>query len=143
MDNKRSTLKFKDHDLFIDMIYNLIPDKRLMLLRAHPYYEELRDKNEPFKSKTLISVTVQDESMFNRIKFEFIKFIKTLKNPENRVADWEWRDKDGLPDWDKLERLVEKRKTREEKAKEFNDELQIKKDCERFGVEYFGPLRDL
>lgn len=143
LSSERASLEFGGKTLFIDMIYSIIPSKKLILIHSHQYYDEFRDPDDDIKGSTLIPVTVKDDNLFTRIKFEYIKHIKTLPNPEDRVADWEWRDKNGLLDWDKFERLVEKRKTREEKSKEFNDELQIKKDCERFGIEYFGPLRDI
>lgn len=88
-----------------------------------------------------MAVTIPDPEIFNRIKFEWIKFIKTKPDPEDRVADYEWRDENNLPDFNKLERLIESRKTVAEKKKEFEEELEIKMACEKYDIEYFGPLR--
>lgn len=143
MANNRSQLNLMDKVLFIDMIYDLIPDKRLMLLRYHEYYKELADPSPKFPGMTLIPVTIKDPKMFERIKFEYIKHIKTLPDPRDRVADWEFRDENGLPDFDRYDRLVEKRKTREEKAKELQDEIELKKQFDKYKIPYIGPLNYL
>lgn len=141
MSNKRLSVDINGTTLFMDMIYSLIPKKRALCIRSHEYYMHLAATKED-RQHGLIFFKVDNDVLFNRIKFEYIKYIKSLPNPEDRVADFECRDENDLPDFDKMDRLIEKRKTRDEKAKEFNDELEIKRLCEKNNVEYFGPLRD-
>lgn len=138
----RAMIDYQGYDLYIDMIYNLHPDGQVMFIHYHDYYEPLRDPKCDIPKGQLIVHTVKDKKTFDRIKFEFIKHIKKHPNPEERVADWEWRTKDNLPDWDKFDRLVERRKTRTEKAQEFKEELEIKQKCEEYGIEYHGPLKE-
>ena len=139
---QRSSVQFNGIDILIDTIYNLIPDKNMVLVRKHNYYLPLVNLKDQFEGSTLYSFIVDDEKVFTRIKFEFIKHIKKHPNPEERVADWEWRDKNNLPDWDKFDRMVEKRKTKAEKEQEFKDELELKQLFDKHGLEYFGPLRN-
>lgn len=93
-------------------------------------------------SKWLYTTETQlDQKEFNKFKFEFIKWLKQRVDPQDRVAEFEYRDEHGLPDWDKQERLIEKRKTRAEKERDLQDELLIMKLSKKAGVEYYGPLR--
>lgn len=136
---KRMVLKInlykKELDLYMDMISNIIPDKKLLIMHYHDYYKQWIDESSRVPHCSLVTVTVPDPDIFNKIKFEWIKWIKTDPNPDNRVADWEWRTERGLPDFDKLDKLVESRKTRAEKQKEIDDELELIKECERLGVD--------
>lgn len=131
----------KEVDLYIDMIRDIIPSKRMIILHPHEYYISICDDPRSPLIKYGMAVTIPDPEIFNRIKFEWIKFIKTKPDPEDRVADYEWRDENNLPDFNKLERLIESRKTVAEKKKEFEEELEIKMACEKYDIEYFGPLR--
>lgn len=141
---QRAVLKLvlynKNIDLYIDMIRGLNLDKKTVILHPHEYYKDICDEPTNPLIKYGMQVTIYDADIFNKVKFEYIKHIKTLPNPEERVASFEWRDENGLPDWPRFERLVESRKTREEKRKEFDEELEIKKACHRLGIEYNGPL---
>lgn len=139
---ERVLLSFKDLDLYIDMIYSLIPSRRVMLIRYHPYYASISDKQNIIPKGCLIPVTVDDEKEFNKIKFEYIKHIKKAKNPEDRVADFEYMDTRMIPDFEKMDRLIEKRKTREEKAQELKEEIDIFQLCTKNRIEYFGSLRN-
>lgn len=130
-------------DLFIDMIKDMIPWRQGIVLHYHEYYRGLSTTPEDPLLKYGILIEGISDQDFAKIKFEWIKFIKTRPNPDDRVADFEWRDKDGLPDFDKLERLIERRKTREEKQKELLDEMELKKAFDKHGLEYNGPLKDL
>lgn len=143
---KRPVLKInlynKNIDLYIDMIRTMDPTRKTMILHPHEYYLPICDDPKCPLIKYGMQVTIYNDQLYNRIKFEYVRYLKTLPDPEDRVADYEWRTEEGLPDFDKLERLIEKRKTAEEKRKELMEELEIKKACERFGIEYFGPLRE-
>lgn len=138
----RINLYEKNIDLYIDSLITVYPDKRAILLKYHPYYMQISDDPKDSLNKYGIFVTIPDPVTFNRIKFEYIRHIKTLPSPEDRVADYEWRDEQGLPDFEKLDRLIEKRKTAEEKKKELMEEIEIKRACEKYGIEYWGPLRE-
>lgn len=142
---KRIILKInlykEEKDLYMDMIYNIHPDKRLLLLHHHAYYIDIADATPQIEMDTLIPVTIPDPTLFNRIKFEWIKWIKTDPNPENRVADFEWRDSNGLPDFKKLDKLIHSRKTIDEKQKEIDEELALIKEMDRLGVDS-GPSKE-
>lgn len=141
---KRMSLKINlynyELELFMDMITSIIPDKRMLIMHRHEYYNSWYDTGEKFPVTTIATVTVPGPELFNKIKFEWIKWIKTDPNPDNRVADFEWRDANGLPDFDKMDKLIASRKTREERQKEIDDELHIIKEMERLGVDS-GPSR--
>ena len=115
----------------------------MIVVHPHEYYADICDDPKSPLIKYGMQITIYNDQIFNRIKFEYVKHIKTLPKPEDRVADFEWRREDGSPDFDKLDRLIEKRKTAAEKEKEFKEELEIKKACEKYGIEYFGPLREM
>lgn len=139
--SNRPSVEFNGLTLYMDMIYSIEPLHRSVTLRAHEYYYPLIKKPGDH-CHGLIFFKVDNDILFNRIKFEYIKFIKTLPKPEDRVADFEYRDENNLPDFDKMDRLIEMRKTRDERAAELKDEIEIKQQCEKFNIEYFGPLRD-
>lgn len=125
------------------MIKDIDTRRRVILVHPHEHYLNVCDDPNSPVIKYGMQITIPEESMFNRIKFEWIKFIKTRECPDDRVASFEWRDENGVPDFEKLERLIERRKTIEEKRIEIEEELKIKEDCEKFGIEYFGPLREM
>ena len=70
-----------------------------------------------------------------RFKFEHVKYIKTLPNPEDRVADFEIRDKNLLPDFDKERKLIESRKTREERQAEIKEDMYWIGEFEKAGLD--------
>jgi len=86
-------------------------------------------------------VMVLDQKEFNRILFEAKKYLKEKEDPEDRVFEYEWQDDDPIRSLDKLDRLIEMRKTKVEKHEELKFEIWIKEEQEKLGLEYFGPLR--
>ena len=131
------TVEFKGILIPAVYIYDLIPEKKRVIIR--PHLDLLPHVDDPDR-KHLQTITV-NEREFESFKFGFLRYLKTMKKPEDRVADFEYRKADGLPDFDKLDRLIERRKTRAERDQEFQDELWIKNECEKYDIEYLGPLR--
>ena len=132
-----------DVQVFMAHVLDLIPEKRQMLLRATRRYYEIADDMDDPLSEHVIKVTIDNQKLFNRIKFTLIKYLKSLPKPEMRVLDFEFRDSNGLPNFDEFERLVESRKTRLEKESELQEELELKHQFEEAGLEYHGPLRSI
>jgi len=138
--SNRDSIIYNGHEIFIDFISMIIPDKKAIVIKPHRAYLPLADNpNDPL-IKYGIFVTITSDQALKDIKFKYINYIKTLPDPDDRVADFEWRDKNGLPDFDKQERLIERRKTRAEKQKELDEEIEIKKACEKHNIKYYGPL---
>ena len=139
---QRPSFEFKEKEIFMDMIFGLLPKDKAIILRPHNYYRSIADNRRDPMSKHLLKVILESQEQFNRLKFEFIKYIKTLPKPEDRVMDFEYENEKGLPDFDKMRRLIEMRKTREEKSQEMQEELRIKKLCKDLGIKYNGILQD-
>jgi len=121
-------------------ILDLNIQEQRIIVEASDHYRPIIEDPHHVLNKHVMKIHVADKMKFNKIKFSYIKYIKGRPNPDDRVADFEFRDKRGLPDFDKLERLIEMRKTREEKQTELDDEINIKNLCEKHNVKYHGPL---
>ena len=133
-------LTIKDTAIKVSDILGIVEASCKVILRSKSDYLEIADDKNDMLSDVVIGVTLCKKD-YRKVKFEFIKYIKTLSDPEDRVDDSECKDENGVMDFAKRDRLIESRKTREERDLEFAEEIQIKKDCERFGIEYFGVLQ--
>jgi hypothetical protein len=85
------------------------------------------------KEDGLIRVKTLKDKEFNKYKFELIKWLKKRPDPEDRVMRFETMD-NGVWSYDKEQRLVEARKTREEKRAELNDEIWLKQELKKRGI---------
>lgn len=60
-----------------------------MLLKSDDYYmmwSDMKDKTR----EILIPVKIEDETVFANLKFNYLKWVKSDPDPDNRVADFEW-----------------------------------------------------
>ena len=118
-------------------IVSLNPKRLSVLVRSR---RMLHQEIAYFRVGDLIAVECKDDVEFNEIKFEFIVHIKKRPNPDDRVASFEYEGEDGIPDLKKMERLIEMRKSRAEKQKEYDDELELMQLFKKHKMPYFGPL---
>lgn len=124
-----------------EWIYEVVPHMRAVILRKCPVLKitEMAEK----QIGSLILLKLDSDKELQDAKFEHVQHIKKSANPSERVADFEYRDNEGFIDFEKMERLINQRKTRQEKQKEINDELSIMKKMEERGIEYNGPIKDM
>ena len=113
----------------------VIPWNRRVLLKPFKMYAELATNLNCSSIRYHICVDDVEDTDMSRFKFEHIKYIKTLPNPDDRVADFEIRDKNGLPDFDKERRLIESRKTREERQAEIKEDMYWIDQFEKAGLD--------
>jgi hypothetical protein len=137
MQRPPSKIKLGEIEIFTDDVIDLIPGQETVLLKARRMYLPLVDKID---NKYVFVAKIYKKIEFNKFKFDYIKEIKTRPDPEDRVADFEWRDANGLPDFDKRDKLVEGRKTRKEKQQELDFEIWYYKEVKKRGWPYYGPL---
>lgn len=130
---------FKGITIKPEWIYSIIPHKRSIVLKKCPVLKlvEMAERQEG----TLILLKLDTDKELQDAEFDHITHIKKSKDPANRVADHEARDENGFLDLSRYERLVEMRKTPDEKAKERAEELEIFYQCKKRGIPYFGPLQ--
>lgn len=139
----RNSVDINGMDVFVDMIQTVISHKQAVMIEHHEYYLELADNPKCSLIKYGIFVTITDKQRMSDIEFKFIRMLKNKKDPEDRVADFEWHDENNIPDFDALEKLIKRRKTRDERQKEIQDELEWKELVEKHGLEYIGPLMEM
>lgn len=122
-----------------EWIYQVIPHMKSVVLRKCPVLKltEMAEKQDG----TLILLKLDSDKELNDAKFEHVQHIKKSPKPEDRVADHELRDDDGNLDLSKMDRLVEMRKTPDEKLRERKDELEIMNEMKKRNIEYNGPLK--
>lgn len=120
-------------------IVSLCPKRLSVLIRSK---KMIHQEVAHFRMKDVIAVKCKDELEFNEIKFEFVAHIKKRPRPEDRVASFEYENEDGTPDLEKMERLIEMRKTRPEKQKEFDDEMELMQLFKKHKMPYYGPLME-
>lgn len=126
---------YQDIEIIPEDIKAIIPWNSRLLLRPIKKYAPIASNLKDTSIRFFVVVDDIDEESIRRLKFEHIKYIKTLPDPADRVADYEIRDADGLPDFDREAKLIESRKTRKEKEDELNEDMQLIKDCERLNLD--------
>jgi hypothetical protein len=141
--SNRDSITIDGHKLFIDYIMMIIPSKKAIVIHPHESYLPLADDPKDSANKFGIFCSISSDQVLKDIKFKYINYIKTLPNPEDRVAAFEYKRDDGSPDFEKMDRLIERRKTRKEKQIELNEEIETKKLCEKHRIKYYGPLSHL
>lgn len=139
---ERVSIEWKGFEIYIEDIEGMVPRKNMILVKKSPYYDEIIESEHQIKFSKISAIVINKTRTYDRVKFEYIKHIKKSDNPDDRVADFEVEDEFGFPDFDRLDRLIEKRKTKEERESELSDELYIKNECEKHGLEYYGRLRE-
>lgn len=113
------TSEFNDFDIPFDRVMDLNPEKCGIIYLVEP-------------GKVNMKVVPKDE--FLRYKFELIKWVKKKDSPDDRYFHFE-TEINGIWSYEKEKRLIEARKSREEKAKELQEERDFKKMCDAMGVE--------
>lgn len=132
-------MNFRGIEIKPDWICSVIPATRSILVRTRLLVlHELAVK----KHGDLIIIKLDSDKELEAAKFEHIQHIKKKPNPSDRVADFECVHEDGGFSFEKQERLIEMRKTREEKAAELKDELELMEKMKKAGIEYNGPLKN-
>lgn len=122
-----------------EWIYQVIPGMRAIILRRCPVLKliELAEK----QYGTLILLKLDTDKELQDTKFEHVQHIKKNLKPEDRVADHEIRDDEGYLDFEKMDRLIEMRKTSSEKEAERKEEYQLMLEMKKRNIPYYGPLR--
>lgn len=126
---------YKDINIEPHDIKCVIPHNKRVLLRPLRVYADLASNLKDSSLQFFICVDNVEDADMTRFKFEHIMHLKKMPNPEDRVADFEWRDDNNLPDFDKLDRLIEKRKTRQERQAEIKEDMYWIEQFEKHGLE--------
>ena len=79
------------------------------------------------------NMRILDKKEFLKFKFELTKFIKKHPDPEERYYPYEVQE-GGCYSIIKEERLIESRKTREEKNKDMDYQNWLRAECKRIGI---------
>lgn len=80
-----------------------------------------------------VKIMILSDQAFYKYKFELIKWLKKRPNPEDRVMRFE-TEGDGIWSFKKEQRLIEARKTREEKHDELQEKIWFKQELEKRGI---------
>lgn len=126
--------------MYVDHISSVLPDERMVVIRDSGQYPQIRN-SASFQVSGFKLVKLWDDELIGKVKFEFIKYLKTLPDPEDRVADFECRREDGSFCFQTEERLVESRKTIQEKQKEINEDNELRELCHKFKIPYEGIIK--
>jgi len=116
-------------------IVDVVPKSRSLITLVNPAYVDYADPNYLINGIRYLRINVEDDRTFGQYKFEFLKMLKSKPDPADRVADFEWHDQDGIPDFEKREALIESRKTVAERNKEKSELIQSIKDYENLGLD--------
>jgi hypothetical protein len=88
----------------------------------------------------MVVLRLDSDKELQDAKFEHVRHLKGLPNPDARVASFEIEHPEGGIDFKKMERLIEMRKTPDEKNREMQDELELMRKMKDRGIPYQGPL---
>lgn len=128
-------MMFKNIEIRPQDIKCVIPwNSRVLLSPLKRYADLVTDKDASFQ-KFFICIDNVEPTDMTRFKFEHIKYVKTLPDPEDRVADFECRDEFGLVDWDARDKLVDSRKTRKERQAEIEEAMEWIGEYEEHGLD--------
>lgn len=111
-------------------IMHVIPQNNRVILRPLKKYASIASNIGDASLRYHLCVNDVDDESMAKIKFEYIRYIKKLPNPANRVADFEILDDNGFPDFEKEQRLIESRKTRKEREVEIKEYLHLIDRCD-------------
>jgi hypothetical protein len=133
-------MMYKGVEIKPHQIMSVIPATRSIVVRTrlmilHEYAHRI--------SGDLVCLKLESDKDLQTAKFEHIQHIKKAANPSDRVADFECRDDEGFIDFDKMDRLINQRKTRHEKQQEIDDEIMLMEKMKEHGIEYNGPLKEM
>lgn len=126
---------FRGIDIKPEHIKDVIPWNRRVLLKPFNIYAEIATNLSCQSIQFFICVDDVDDADMAKFKYEHIKYIKTLPNPEDRVADFEIRDEQGIPNFDRERKLIESRKTRQERQAEIKDDMHMIEQFEKAGLD--------
>lgn len=116
---------YNDIEIDLDDIKEVLPEINQVLLVPRKCYADLASNLRDQSLRFYIRVKDIDNDSIKRFKFEYIKHLKTLPDPADRVADFEVLDSNGLIDFDKRDKMIELRKTRAEKQEYINDMIEL------------------
>ena len=120
---------YKDVEIDPDDIKAVTPRLNQVLLVPRRCYSELASNLTDQSLRFYIQVKDIDNESLKMFKFEHLRYLKTLPNPEDRVADFEVEDENGIIDFKKFDRFVEMSKTRAEKQIETNELIELIQLC--------------
>lgn len=120
-----------------DDVIDLRPGNNGLILSRREKYSQLAD----YVMRDRVALQILDDKLFNRVKFNIIKEIKKRPAIESRVLPFEYDDKDFIKMLDKRDRLIEMRKTKEERQSDVEINIFIMNWHKTEGLEYYGELR--
>jgi hypothetical protein len=131
-------MKIHGQEIKASEIVSLNPDRQSVLLKTkNLLLNELSD----FTMNGMIRVKVT-ESEFQMAKFEYIRQLKMKPRPEDRVDPFlECLADDGGIDFNRLEELIEQRKTPQEIQKELDEEVALFLKFKERKIPYYGTLK--
>lgn len=126
---------YNDIDIDPGHIKEVVPWHNRVLLSPLKIYASLASNLKSSSIKFFICIDNIDEMSMTKFKYEHIKHIKTLPDPDDRVAHFEIVNEYGFPDFEKERKLIEGRKTRQEKQKEIKETMSMIAEFEKAGLD--------
>lgn len=115
-------------------IKDIVPRRGLVVVKPYDKYM-LHNQNGSWPMRYGIHLHIQSKKEFDLIVFEYISHIKKNKDPEDRVAWFEYQTEDGRSDFELQEKLIESRKTPKEKETELEELHWFYNEFKRFGID--------
>lgn len=129
---------FRGVEIKPEWICSVIPVHRKVILRTRLLVlHELAER----VVGDLIVLRLDSEKELQDAKFEHVRHLKGLPNPCDRVAFHEIEMDGGGIDIAKMDRLIEMRKTPQEKSAEMKDEIELMQKMKERNIPYYGPLQ--
>lgn len=130
-------MMYKGVEIKPHQIMSVIPATRSIIVRTrlmilHEYAHRI--------SGDLVCLKLESDKDLQTAKFEHIQHIKKSARPDDRVAFFEYEHPEGGYDFNKMDKLIEMRKTKAEKQAELDTELELMEKMKKAGIEYNGPL---
>lgn len=135
-----NTVTVNGFNIGIEFIKDIIDHKQSIVTFFHLELNKMADERYRDLERWGLMIPIKDKKEFNMIKFSYISHIKKREDPRDRVAHYECLDSNLITDFNKLEKLIETRKTREEKNRELKEEIELKKVFDKKRIKYYGPL---
>tara|TARA_Y100000310_G_scaffold243676_1_gene248228 strand:- start:9395 stop:9754 length:360 start_codon:yes stop_codon:yes gene_type:complete len=87
------------------------------------------------RAKLGVTMTELSSSDFKRFKFEAIRWIKKRPDPQERSWPFELENEHGCYSYDKERKIIQQRKTRQEKDDERKEEQELKELFKQHGLD--------
>lgn len=109
----------------IDILSLNKSNKSILIKRSDDQYFKIPGIIIDLATSVSITISIKNDFLFKTIMGRVIGLARANKNPEKRVLDFEW-----FPDYKSRDRLIEQRKTNQEKQVEITYLVKTIEQCE-------------